>query len=34
MLFVIAKNDRKMHIPVGPGLQGSLTDAMSKANHR
>lgn len=30
VLFVIAKNDRKMHILVGPGLQGSLTDAMSK----
>jgi uncharacterized protein len=29
-LFVIAKNDRKMQILTGPGLQGSLTDAMSK----
>lgn len=30
VLFVIAKNDRKLQILVGPGLQGSLTDAMSK----
>ena len=30
VLFVVAKNDRKMQILVGPGLQGSLTDAMSK----
>lgn len=30
VLFVIAKNDRKMQILTGPGLQGSLTDAMSK----
>ena len=30
VLFVIAKNDRKMQILTGPGLQGTLTDAMSK----
>jgi len=30
VLFVIAKNDRKMQILTGPGVQGSLTDAMSK----
>jgi uncharacterized protein len=30
VLFVVAKNDRKMQILAGPGLQGSLTDAMSK----
>ncbi|MBL8520887.1 MAG: TPM domain-containing protein [Betaproteobacteria bacterium] len=30
VLFVVAKNDRKMQILVGPGLQGTLTDAMSK----
>jgi uncharacterized protein len=29
-LFLIAKNDRKMQILTGPGLQGTLTDAMSK----
>ncbi len=30
VLFLIAKNDRKMQILSGPGLQGALTDAMSK----
>ena len=30
VLFVVAKNDRKLQILTGPGLQGSLTDAMSK----
>ena len=30
VLFLIAKNDRKMQILTGPGLQGALTDAMSK----
>ncbi len=30
VLFVVAKNDRKMQILTGPGLQGTLTDAMSK----
>ena len=30
VLFVIAKNDRKLQILTGPGLQGSMTDAMSK----
>jgi uncharacterized protein len=30
VLFVIAKNDRKLQILTGPGLQGTLTDAMSK----
>lgn len=30
VLFLIAKNDRKMQILTGPGLQGTLTDAMSK----
>lgn len=30
VLFVVAKNDRKMQILTGPGLSGSLTDAMSK----
>ncbi len=30
VLFVIAKNDRKLQILTGPGIQGSLTDAMSK----
>lgn len=30
VLFLIAKNDRKLQILTGPGLQGSLTDAMSK----
>ena len=30
VLFVIAKSDRKMQILTGPGLQGTLTDAMSK----
>lgn len=30
VLFVIAKGDRKLQILTGPGLQGTLTDAMSK----
>lgn len=30
VLFLIAKNDRKMQILTGPGVQGTLTDAMSK----
>ena len=30
VLFVVAKNDRKLQILTGPGLQGTLTDAMSK----
>jgi uncharacterized protein len=30
VLFVIAKNDRKMQILTGPGLSGSLTDAIAK----
>ena len=30
VLFVVAKNDRKIQILTGPGLQGTLTDAMSK----
>ena len=30
VLFLIAKNDRKMQILTGPGVQGALTDAMSK----
>lgn len=30
VLFVIAKNDRKLQILTGPGIQGTLTDAMSK----
>lgn len=30
VLFVIAKNDRKMQILTGPGISGSLTDAVSK----
>lgn len=30
VLFVIAKNDRRMQILTGPGLSGALTDAMSK----
>jgi uncharacterized protein len=30
VLFVVAKNDRKMQILTGPGISGSLTDAMSK----
>ena len=30
VLFLIAKNDRKMQILTGPSLQGALTDAMSK----
>ena len=30
VLFVIAKDDRKMQILTGPGVQGVLTDAVSK----
>ncbi|MBL8522648.1 MAG: TPM domain-containing protein [Betaproteobacteria bacterium] len=30
VLFLIAKNDRKLQILTGPGVQGVLTDAMSK----
>lgn len=30
VLFVIAKNDRKMQILTGPGIQGVMTDAVSK----
>lgn len=30
VLFVIAKDDRKMQILTGPGVQGGLTDAVSK----
>jgi uncharacterized protein len=30
VLFLIAKNDRKLQILTGPGVQGTLTDAMSK----
>lgn len=30
VLFVIAKNDRKLQILTGPGIQGTLTDAMAK----
>ena len=30
VLFVVAKNDRKMQIITGPGISGVLTDAMSK----
>jgi uncharacterized protein len=30
VLFVVAKNDRKMQILTGPGVQGTLTDAMSR----
>jgi uncharacterized protein len=30
VLLLIAKNDRKMQILTGPGISGSLTDAMSK----
>jgi uncharacterized protein len=30
VLFVVAKGDRKMQILTGPGISGSLTDAMSK----
>ncbi len=30
VLFVVAKNDRKMQIITGPGISGTLTDAMSK----
>jgi uncharacterized protein len=30
VVFVVAKDDRKMQILTGPGIQGVLTDAMSK----
>lgn len=30
VLFVVAKEDRKMQILTGPGLSGALTDAMAK----
>ena len=30
MLFLVAPNDRKMRIEVGYGLEGTLTDALSK----
>ncbi|HSS27628.1 MAG TPA: TPM domain-containing protein [Usitatibacter sp.] len=30
VLFVVAKNDRKMRIHTGRGVQGTLTDALSK----
>ncbi len=30
VLLVVAKTDRKMHLLTGPGISGSLTDAMSK----
>ena len=30
VLFVVAKNDRKMRIQTGRGVQGTLTDALSK----
>lgn len=30
VLFLIAKNDRKMQILTGPGISGALTDAMSR----
>ena len=30
VLFVVAKNDRKLQILTGRGVQGTLTDAMSK----
>jgi uncharacterized protein len=30
VLFIVAKNDRKLRIHTGPGISGSLTDAMSK----
>ncbi len=30
VLLVVAKNDRKIQILTGPGIQGTLTDAMSK----
>ncbi len=30
VLFLVAKSDRKMQVLTGPGISGSLTDAMSK----
>ena len=30
MLFLVAKSDRKMQVLTGPGISGSLTDAVSK----
>ena len=33
-LFLVAKNDRKMRIEVGYGLEGVLTDVTSRPHHR
>ena len=33
-LLVVAKNDRRLRIEVGYGLEGALTDATSQAHHR
>ena len=33
-LVVVAKNDRKLRIEVGYGLEGALTDATVQTHHR